>query len=239
MLFPPIFLRGVSLKTHGNTSHGCFPAISPSHLVRNPHQEFVRVVTNVGGNLDNLKRLKVEQEQMLLNTKLEQIRYVLRDELKPFRSFPVVDQFLAQFTEIRSRYRFLVIEGQSKTGKTVFTKWITGNPDRVFETNCACCPEPDLREFRSLFHDTILFDEAAPEMVISQKKLFQGPPCFVELGCSSTNCHSYKVLVSGTRLVICSNGWTEALEMMPKESDRQWPVDNSFVVNVGRTPMYT
>ena len=65
-------------------------------------------MTNVGGNLDNLKRLKVEQEQMLLNTKLEQIRYVLRDELKPFRSFPVVDQFLAQFTEIRSRYSFLV-----------------------------------------------------------------------------------------------------------------------------------
>ena len=109
----------------------------------------------------------------------------------------------------------------------------------MFETNCACCPEPDLREFRSLFHDTILFDEAAPEMVISQKKLFQGPPCFVELGCSSTNCHAYKVLVSGTRLVICSNGWTEALDMMPKESDRQWLVDNSFVVNVGRTPMYT
>ena len=109
------------------------------------------------------------------------------------------------------------------------TKWLTGNPDKVFETNCACCPEPDLREFRSLYHDTILFDEASPEMVISQKKLFQGPPCFVELGCSSTNCHAYKVLVSGTRLVICSNGWTEALDMMPKESDRQWLVDNSLL----------
>ena len=55
------------------------------------------MVTNVGGNLDNLKRLKTEQEQLLLNHKLEQIRYVLRDELKPFRSFPLVDQFLAQF----------------------------------------------------------------------------------------------------------------------------------------------
>ena len=120
------------------------------------------MVTNVGGNLDNLKRLKTEQEQLLLNHKLEQIRYVLRDELKPFRSFPLVDQFLAQFKEIRSRYRFLVIEGKSKTGKTVFTKWLTGNPDKVFETNCASCPEPALREFRSLYHDTILFDEASP-----------------------------------------------------------------------------
>ena len=79
-------------------------------------------MTNVGGNLDNLNRLKSEQEQLLLTTKLEQIRYVLRDELKPFRSFSEVNSFLAQFNEIRSRYRFMVIEGQSKTGKTVFTK---------------------------------------------------------------------------------------------------------------------
>ena len=54
------------------------------------------MVTNVGGNLYNLKRLTSEKEQMLLNTKLDQIRYVLRDELKPFRSYQVVDQFLAQ-----------------------------------------------------------------------------------------------------------------------------------------------
>ena len=75
---------------------GASPPISQSHLVRKRHQEFVRVVTNVGSNLDNLKRLKSEQEQLLLNHKLEQIRYVLRDELKPFRSYPLVDSFLAQ-----------------------------------------------------------------------------------------------------------------------------------------------
>ena len=79
-----------------------------------------------------MKRLKSEQEQLLLNTKLEQIRYVLRDELKPFRSFSVVDSFLGQFNEIRSRYSFMVIEGKSKTGKTVFTKWMTGAVNSVY-----------------------------------------------------------------------------------------------------------
>ena len=73
----------------------------------------------------------------------------------------------------------------------------------------------------------------------AQKKYFRGPHCFVELGCSSTNCHSYKVLVSGTRLVICSNGWSEAAEKMDRESDRQWFADNSYVLNIGATPMYS
>ena len=92
-----------------------------SPLRKEGDQEFVKVVTNVGGNLDNLKRLKSEQEQLLLDTKLEHIRNVLRDERKPFR-----------FNEIRSRYRFMVIEGKSKTGKTVFTKWMTGTVNSVY-----------------------------------------------------------------------------------------------------------
>ena len=106
------------------------------------------------------------------------------------------------------------------TGKTYFTKWMIGDPHRVYETNCAACPEPELRDFKALYHQVILFDEAAPEMVIAQKKLVQGPPCFVEMGCSTTNCHSYKVLVSGIRLVICSNGWSESVANMKSQADK-------------------
>ena len=192
----------------------------------------------MGSNIDNLKRLEREQEQMLLNAKLAHIRLSLDGTLKPFKSFPQVDEFNKQFNEIRSRYKFLVVEGKSKTGKTYFTKWMMGNPDRVFETNCASCPEPELRDFKALYHQVILFDEASPALVIAQKKLFQAPPCFVELGCSTTNCHSYKVLVSGIRLVICSNGWSEAVASMSSQADKDWLNDNSFVLNVKGEAMY-
>ena len=185
-----------------------------------------------------MKRLEREQEQMLLNAKLEHIRLSIDGTLKPFKSFPQVDEFIKQYDEIRSRYKFLVIEGKSKTGKTYFTKWMLGNPDLVFETNCAACPEPELRDFKAMYHQIILFDEASPQMVIAQKKLFQAPPCFVELGCSTTNCHSYKVLVSGIRLVICSNGWSEAVAAMSSQADQDWLNDNSFVLNVKSEPMY-
>ena len=195
-------------------------------------------MSNVGGNVDNIKRLEREQANFALMGKLEAIQLALRGSLQPFKKYSLVDQFLNQFQEIRSRYKFLVLEGQSKTGKTYFTKWMMGNPDRVFETNCAACPEPELRDFNALYHQVILFDEAAPHMVISQKKLFQGPPCFVEMGCSATNCHSYRVLVSGIRMVICSNGWSEAVGQMKSEADKDWLHQNSFVVNVMNEPMY-
>ena len=186
-----------------------------------------------------MKRLEREQSNILLSAKLAHIRLSLRGSLRPFKSYAPVNQFLGQFNEIRARYKFLVIEGKSKTGKTFFTKWMMGNPDRVFETNCASCPEPEMRDFNAMYHQIVLFDEASPQMVIAQKKLFQAPPCFVELGCSTTNCHSYKVLVSGIRLVICSNGWSEAVGQMKAQADQDWLNDNSFVVDVKDEPMYT
>ena len=196
-------------------------------------------MTNVGGNVDNLKRLEREQEQMALSAKLMHIRLSIDGSLKPFKSFPVVAEFNKQFDKIRGRYKFLVIEGKSMTGKTYYTKWLMGNPSRVFETNCASCPEPELRDFKALYHQVILFDEASPKMVLSQKKLFQAPPCFIELGCSTTNCHAYRALLSGIRLVICSNGWSEEVEALTSQADKDWLHDNSFLLNVKGDPMYT
>ena len=124
------------------------------------------------------------------------------------------------------------------TGKTYFAKWMLGKPQRVFETNCAACPEPELRDFRALYHQAILFDEASPTMVLRQRKLFQAPACFVELGCSVTNCHAYRVCVGGIRLIICSNGWTEAVAALESQADQDWLNHNSIVLDVKDQPMY-
>ena len=136
------------------------------------------------------------------------------------------------------RYKFLVVVGASRTGKTVWCKWILDDPELVFETNCANCPEPDLRDFKPLKHKAILFDEASPAMVIAQKKLFQCPACFVSLGMSVTNCHSYNVFVSGVQMLICSNTWLEELEALPKAGDREWLIANTVLLDVGTDPLF-
>ena len=53
---------------------------------------------------------------------------------------------------------------------------------------------------------------------------------------SNTNCHSYKVLVSGTRMVICSNDWTSRKEQLSLE-DAAWLDANSILLKVNE-PMW-
>ena len=134
----------------------------------------MKICTNIGFNIDNMKRLEREIEINQVTAKMEYIKLSLRGELRPFKPFEVVAEFSKQFDRVLARYKFLVIEGHSQTGKTYFTKWMLGNPDKVLEVNCASCPEPELRDFRAMWHQVILFDEASPEMAIRQKKGFPG-----------------------------------------------------------------
>ena len=110
--------------------------------------------------------------------------------------------------------------------------------ENVLDVTCASCPEPDLREFKPLFHKGILFDEASCQMVLQQMTLFQAPPSPVRLGCSTTNCHAYDVFISGVGLMIASNTWKADLAALQQDEDRQWLVDNTFVDDVGSTSLW-
>jgi hypothetical protein len=132
------------------------------------------------------------------------------------------------------RYKFLVLDGPSGLGKTQYAMSLC--PGRSLEVNMACAPEPDLREYRARDHDLILFDECGPQAAVRQKKLFQAPAAEVLLGASATNCHSYKVWVSGKRLVVSTNVWRAQVQQMPAV-DAAWLDANSVVVDI-TTPLW-
>ena len=144
---------------------------------------------------------------------------------------PAAAPFLDQFAELRARYRFLVLWGRSGTGKTSWARHVTGDSQQVLEVNCAATPEPDLRGYKRHLHKRIVCDEASPRMVLAQKKLFQSPPCMVQLGASSTNCHAYEAFVSGTGFIACSNTWVGQLELL-SPADQEWIGSNSIAVHV-------
>ena len=144
---------------------------------------------------------------------------------------------LPQFQTIRPRYSFLVLDGPSRTGKTCYAKHITGNHSQVLELNCAGGSEPDLRGFDPCVHNAILFDEATPLLVLSQRRLFQSPPCMIDLGCSTTNCHKYQIFVSGVMMMICSNTWCAQVKELDHEGDMEWLQANSVLVHV-REPLW-
>ena len=207
-------------------------------LYREAAQEYVRCAINVGSNLQNLAIVEREQAMMALEERKLIVSEALIAQRCAFVRIEETDPFLAQLHLIQSRYKFLVMVGQSGTGKTMWCKSIFGDPDLVLECNCAQCPEPDLRLLKPMYHKGILFDEATPKMVIAQKKLFQAPPCDVTLGMSTTNCHSYKVYVSGLGLMICSNTWEELIAKMDSAADREWLQDNSIVISVGARKLW-
>ncbi len=74
-------------------------------------------------------------------------------------------------------------------------------------------------------------------MVMKQKVLFQGPPLWLKLGQSATNCHAYDTFTSGVKMIICSNTWSEELKELSEE-DQDWLVENSFYYNTGSQPLY-
>ena len=207
------------------------------HLVIYIHQEYLKCVSNLCGNLRNLEAVEAEQEKMFFVQKRRIVIEALKGTVRSFKPQPLLKIFQEQYTVIRSRYKFVVAHGSSCTGKTMWAKHITGNTDEVYYVNCASCPEPDLRLLKA-HHKVILLDEASPEMILCQKLLIQAPPDFVSLGCSTTNCHAYQVFVSGIQFVICSNKWISEVDRLEDVEDRDWLRDNSIVLDVGTEPMY-
>ena len=130
-----------------------------------------------------------------------------------------------------------MIEGPSGLGKTEYARAIHG-PDHTLELNCANCGHsPDLRQHSPLTHKVVLFDEAAPAMVAANRKLFQAPAAWVDLGHSPTGRDVYRVLLCGSILIVCSNGWSAQCARLKSADDRDWLSKNSVVVEISE-PMW-
>ena len=195
---------------------------------------YIKGGKNLRHHLGNLATLQYELNRERVARRVRLVEAACAAQLGKFKTLPdVTDTWLPQFQSIRARYAFLVLDGPSRTGKTCFAKSITGNHTEVLELNCAGGgAEPDLRNFDPALHKAILYDEASPAMVLSQRRLFQSPPCMVDLGCSTTNCHKYQVFVSGVMMMICSNTWSEQLNDLEHEGDVEWLQSNSVHVHV-------
>ena len=143
----------------------------------------------------------------------------------------VEDEWLPeQHDKKRQRQRTLVLEGPSGVGKTEYAKSLFGY-QHTLEVNCASGGEVNLKELNLEKHKAVLLDEASPQMMAGQRKLFQCPAAWISLGNSATNCHSYEVCLYGIPLIICSNKWTQELEALSAE-DREWVEKNTVHIKI-------
>jgi hypothetical protein len=191
----------------------------------------------VGGSsrcMADLNTMAEELQRRAYRRLVAETDVILNKTLCPCKTFPEVQDWLEQYEAIRPRYKFLVLTGASGLGKTMFARTLAAPKKQTLELNCASDNEPDLRAYSLSDHDVVIFDEISAHAILKQKKLFQCSNSIIELGCSTTNCHAYTVLVHRKKFVIATNTWNQELEGMSKSRgcDADWLRANSVVLYV-------
>ena len=189
---------------------------------------FVRCVVNVDHNLKALETLARYNRVKMIAEKRLHLERLLRSTQRPFKTIAMVEKWDQQYTELMDRYKFLVLDGKSRTGKSRFAANRT-TPEKFLNVDCSSATEPDMRCFDREKHDVVLWDEATPELVLRVKKLAQASIDEVRLGQSATNVNSYVVWFHRVKLIVASNVWAASLERCAME-DREWLNANSFYV---------
>ena len=182
----------------------------------------------------HVKELEVHEQELekeAVKLAMAEAQRLLSQNIKKQKLYDKADVFVRQFEEPLHRYKFLVLSGPSRVGKTAFARSLCEEGKEVLEVNCASGDEPNLRAYRLRCHGLILFDEIVAGQVAKQRKLFQAQSAPVQLGCSATNCHSYDVFVWRTRLVLASNNWHTSLSAL-SVADQEWIHANSIVLDV-------
>lgn len=174
-------------------------------------------------------------EQVDQRARLEDYRRRVDAELaschKAFVVPEAVREWLRSFDAVEHRYRFLVLDGASRLGKTVFARTLCTPGRTPLELNCAGGAEPNLRAFSWFVHGCIIYDEIGPRQVAANRKLFQATDAYVQLAPSSTNMYSYEVFAHRVKMIACSNRWRSELDLMPRQ-DAAWIEANSVYVRV-------
>jgi len=192
--------------------------------------ELVRCAKNLPRNLQTLDLWWNEQRKERLRDLQAEVQMQISLNTRASRRVPAVDHWLQQFLTVQRRYKFLVLDGPTRMGKTEFAKSLVG-PGQCLELNMSAASEPNLRDYDHEEHELILFDECSIDAILRQKRLFQAPACVLSLGASATNCFAYDVWVHRKKLVVATNVWRQSLQGCTK-ADQEWLQGNSVYVFV-------
>ena len=119
--------------------------------------------------------------------------------------------WFSQYQEVLPRYKFLVLQGASRTGKSTLARSLGGTP---FIQTVQSALSPDLRGYDPHVHNYILFDNVNDmSFVLDYRALFQANNDVHTLGDSKTGMYSYDIWIWRVPIVITvdlSADWDQA-----------------------------
>ena len=191
---------------------------------------YLSAISNAKVNVRNLEFVAKENDQERQEALELAARRRVHGSFRPWRVLPEVDAWNCHYECDLDRYRFLVLDGPSRMGKTRYCESLVGE-GKALVVDCAGAMTPDLSKFARGTHELILFDEMSAKAVIANKKVFQASVDRVCLGNSQTNVNMVSLWLWKIRMVIASNCW-KADVAAASSADAGWLSHNSVNVYV-------
>jgi hypothetical protein len=160
----------------------------------------------------------------------------VRAAARPFRELPSVIDWKTQYRDASeggligaaTRFKFLVLTGPSRTGKTEFA--MTLFPP-CYLASCQGAPQPNLMGFDRFKFQSICCDEIHWRAIVSNKQFFQAHLEQVTFAQSQCQLAAYTRWVYGIPIICCMNDWLEGHTRADHE-DVAWLQSNACVVTV-------
>ena len=196
-------------------------------------EEYRKCVVSYKSNAANLEAVQKAVQEAAIRVRQSDVAKALALQLKPWNHPKERREFLKQFgaSVVRARYKFWVLNGTSRTGKTWYARHLLGSQSVSHYVSMSGGVDPYLRGFDCLEHRSIVFDEITPRQVLLKKDLFQAGNELITLGQSPTMTMTYKVHVHAVRMVLCANDWNERL-LECEPSEKEWLGTNSIVSQI-------
>lgn len=167
----------------------------------------------------------------------EKERFKVREHLMSafgtFKRFIPIQRWMSFYKSkhwgTASRFRFLVLVGPSRMGKTNLALSLFGI-HYTYVSNCQGVKEPYLIGYSKRTHKAILMDECKPEVVLSNKQLFQANADGCITGQTPSGQYVKYWWLYQVPLIICTNEWLGEKEKA--DPANAWLLENSVVVEI-------
>ena len=191
--------------------------------------------------LTALSSIREEERAALEEEEMQRLLARLEAEAAPSKEYDIVNTWKEQYMQLHGenngrlprRFKFLVLNGPSRMGKTVFAQRLFG-VESTLMVDCQGVDVPSLRSFDRSRHKAVVFDEICDSAILNCKKMFQAGVDVNELSQSTCNQHAYRRWLYGIAMIVSCNTW---LQGPLRETDKAWLLENSIVLDV-TAPMW-